>query len=230
SDPGPRPYVLAAIRFMAIQEVTHTTALSSWQATGFTSDRPGGPAGDLEIPMMMHLGPESVLPVGAGDGLAQALKIPGLGEGKCPAQRKRTQVSGIPGLGVLGGLGGMLSVIIILVLMDAPQELIRSLAPKSVTTPIAIEISKSISGEPNITAGIVIAVGVLGSTLGIFVLRALGIRSMTAMGTALGTAAHGIGTARALEENRLAGAYGGMALCVNGLFTAVVLPIIINWF
>jgi len=131
---------------------------------------------------------------------------------------------------VLGGLGGMLSVIIILVLMDAPQELIRSLAPKSVTTPIAIEISKSISGEPNITAGIVIAVGVLGSTLGIFVLRALGIRSMTAMGTALGTAAHGIGTARALEENRLAGAYGGMALCVNGLFTAVVLPIIINWF
>ena len=130
----------------------------------------------------------------------------------------------------LGGLGSILSVIIILALMDAPQELIRSLAPKSVTTPIAIEISKSISGVPNITAGVVIAVGVLGSTLGIYFLRTLGIRSMSAMGTALGTAAHGIGTARALEENRLAGVYSGLALCVNGLFTAIVLPLIINWF
>lgn len=130
---------------------------------------------------------------------------------------------------ILGGLGSIVSVIIILVLLDAPQELIRSLAPKSVTTPIAIEISKSISGVPNITAGVVIAVGVLGSTLGIYLLRALGIRSMTAIGTALGTAAHGIGTARALEENRLAGVYSGLALCVNGLFTAIVLPFIINW-
>lgn len=130
----------------------------------------------------------------------------------------------------LGGLGSILSVVLILVLLDAPSELIRSLAPKSVTTPIAIEISKSISGEPNITAGIVIAVGVLGSSLGVYLLRALGIGSMRAIGTALGTAAHGIGTARALEESRLAGVYSGLALCVNGLFTALVLPLIMNWF
>ena len=100
SDPGPRPYVLAETHFMAIQGVTHTTALSSWQATGFHSDRPGNQAGDLETPMMMYMGPEPVLPVGAGDGLAQAFKIPGLGKGKCPAQRQQTQVGDVTGLEV----------------------------------------------------------------------------------------------------------------------------------
>jgi putative effector of murein hydrolase len=105
----------------------------------------------------------------------------------------------------------------------------RSLAPKSVTTPIAIEIAKSVGGVPSITAGIVIAVGIFGNAFGIYILRFLGITSKTAIGTALGTASHGIGTARALEESELSGVYSGLALCVNGLVTAIVTPLVIDW-
>ena len=130
----------------------------------------------------------------------------------------------------IGGLSSIFSVLFILIILNAPDYLIRSLAHKSVTTPIAIEITKSVSGIPAITAGVVIVVGVFGNAFGIYILKFLGIKSETAIGTALGTASHGIGTARALEESKLSGVYSGLALCVNGIFTAIVTPFIIDWF
>lgn len=129
----------------------------------------------------------------------------------------------------VGGVSSILSLIFILMAFKAPDVLMRSLAPKSVTTPIAIEIAKSVGGVPSITAGIVIAVGIFGNAFGINILKFLGITSKTAIGTALGTASHGIGTARAFEESKLAGVYSGLALCVNGLVTAVVTPLVIDW-
>lgn len=129
----------------------------------------------------------------------------------------------------VGGIGSILSLIFILMALKAPEVLMRSLAPKSVTTPIAIEIAKSVGGVPSITAGIVIAVGIFGNAFGIYILKFLGITSKTAIGTALGTASHGIGTARALEESELSGVYSGLALCVNGLVTAIVTPLVIDW-
>ena len=129
----------------------------------------------------------------------------------------------------VGGVSSILSLIFILLAFKAPEILIRSLAPKSVTTPIAIEVAKSVGGVPSITAGVVIAVGIFGNAFGIHILKLLGITSKTAIGTALGTASHGIGTARALEESKLAGVYSGLALCVNGLVTAIATPFIIEW-
>ena len=129
----------------------------------------------------------------------------------------------------LGGLTSIFSAVFILSLLHAPDYLLRSLTPKSVTTPIAIEISKSISGIPPITAGVVIAVGIFGNAFGVYILKVLGIKSKTAIGSALGTASHGIGTARALEESEISGIYGGIALCVNGCLTALISPYLINW-
>ena len=130
---------------------------------------------------------------------------------------------------IIGGIISILSVSLIAIYLDAPDVIIKSTAPQSVTTPIAIEITKITGGIPAITAGVVIAVGVLGNAFGPYILRLLGIKSKTALGAALGTAAHGIGTARALEEGRLTGAYSGLAMCVNGLLTALITPYFVTW-
>ncbi|PKD21088.1 murein hydrolase effector protein LrgB [Salegentibacter salinarum] len=128
----------------------------------------------------------------------------------------------------IGGITGVLTVIIFLLLLKVPDFIIESLAAKSVTTPIAIEITKLTGGIPEITAGIVIAVGIFGNAFGPFILKKLGIKSKIAIGTALGTAAHGIGTARAFEESKLAGVYSGLAMCVNGIITALITPYLIQ--
>lgn len=129
----------------------------------------------------------------------------------------------------LGGLMSIVSVILILLIFNVPWEIVLSLTTKSVTTPIAIEVSKIIGGIPQITAGIVILTGIFGNALGPEILRFMGISSNSAIGAALGTAAHGIGTARALEVGKLTGVYSGLAMCVNGVLTAIVTPYAINW-
>lgn len=128
-----------------------------------------------------------------------------------------------------GGIISILSVSLITVYLNAPDVIIKSIVSLSVTTPIAIEITKITEGIPSLTAGIVIAVGVFGNAFGPGFLKLMGIKSETAMGTALGTAAHGIGTARALEVGHLSGAYSGLAMCVNGILTTLIAPYVVNW-
>ena len=128
-----------------------------------------------------------------------------------------------------GGIIAIFSVAVIAVFLHAPDIITRSLVSKSVTTPIAIEVTEILKGIPSITAGVVIAVGIFGNAFGPAILKFLGIKSKNALGTALGTAAHGIGTARALEEGKLTGAYSGMAMCVNGILTAFAAPYVTEW-
>ncbi|MDN3595495.1 LrgB family protein [Zunongwangia endophytica] len=129
-----------------------------------------------------------------------------------------------------GGITGMLSVLAILMLWQVPEILSRSLVAKSVTTPIAIEIAKITNGLPEITAGIVIVTGILGNAFGPYVLKVTGIRNNKAIGSALGTSAHGIGTAKAFEIDQFAGTYSGLAMCINGIITALLAPYILEWF
>ncbi|MBJ7879795.1 LrgB family protein [Gelidibacter salicanalis] len=128
-----------------------------------------------------------------------------------------------------GGLISIASVSLISIVMNAPDVIIRSLVSMSVTTPIAIEITKITEGIPSLTAGVVIAVGVFGNAFGSGFLKLVGIQSQTAVGTALGTAAHGIGTARAIEIGPLPGAYSGLAMCVNGILTTLISPYVVLW-
>jgi predicted murein hydrolase (TIGR00659 family) len=123
-----------------------------------------------------------------------------------------------------GSLVGVLSAVIPAGLLGASPALLASLAPKSVTTPIAIGVSEILGGLPPLTAAVVIATGVLGAVLGPPFLRAIGVRSPTAFGLAMGAAAHGIGTARALEEGELSGAASGLAIALNGALTALAAP------
>jgi len=130
---------------------------------------------------------------------------------------------------LIGGVVSIVSVSLIAIFLNVPDLVVKSIVSKSVTTPIAIEITKITGGIPSITAGVVIAVGIFGNAFGPSILKVLGIISKTALGTALGTAAHGIGTARALEEGKLTGTYSGLAMCVNGLLTATVAPYFVVW-
>ncbi|WP_440996790.1 LrgB family protein [Arhodomonas sp. SL1] len=106
-------------------------------------------------------------------------------------------------------------------------ETLRSLAPKSVTTPIAMGIAEQIGGLPSLTAVLVILTGITGAVLGIPMLRLLGFRDPVAKGFAVGVAAHGIGTARAFAHSEAAGAFSGLAMGLNGALTAVLVPVIL---
>ncbi|MCC6128738.1 MAG: LrgB family protein, partial [Acidobacteria bacterium] len=100
-----------------------------------------------------------------------------------------------------------------------------SLAPKSVTTPIAMGIAEKIGGIPSLTAVLVILTGILGALLGPPLLSFLRISEDEAKGFALGVASHGIGTARAFQISGVAGAFSGLAIGLNGILTAVLIPV-----
>jgi len=114
-------------------------------------------------------------------------------------------------------------------LLGASFETLASLAPKSVTTPIAMGISERIGGLPSLTAVLVILTGILGAMLATPLLNALGIRDWRARGFAAGLAAHGIGTARAFHVSEVAGTFAGVAMGLNGLVTALLVPLLIDW-
>ena len=113
-------------------------------------------------------------------------------------------------------------------LLGGSSDVVLSLAPKSVTTPIAIGIAEKIGGVPELTAAIVVLTGCLGAICGPEFCRLVGIRSPMAIGLAVGTASHGIGTARMLEVDRLSGAVAGLAIGLNGLVTAFLLPLLFS--
>lgn len=129
---------------------------------------------------------------------------------------------------ILGSITGIVTASGIARLLMASPEVVRSLAPKSVTTPIAMGIAEEIGGIPPLTAAIVIVTGILGAVLGPAFLKLLKIKSPTAFGLAMGAASHGLGTARSIEEGEVQGAMSGLALCLNGIFTAILTPILIT--
>jgi predicted murein hydrolase (TIGR00659 family) len=126
---------------------------------------------------------------------------------------------------VAGSLAAIFSVTAIARLMGASPQMVASLAPKSVTSPIAMSLSEQLGGMPFFTAALVIVTGVIGALILSPLMRLLGIRDSAAIGMAAGVASHGIGTARAFHIDSVAGAFGGIAMGLNGAFTSLILPI-----
>ena len=108
--------------------------------------------------------------------------------------------------------------------LGASPGTLASLAPKSVTAPIAMGIAERTGGVAALAAVFTVATGIIGAALGKFVFDAVGVRDMRARGFALGFAAHGIGTARAFQVNPEAGTYAGLAFGLHGVFAAFLLP------
>lgn len=126
----------------------------------------------------------------------------------------------------IGSLIGIVSVIFLAQLTGADEVLIHSLEPKSVTTPIAMDIAKQTGGNVSLTAIIVLFCGIFGSIIGPPVLKLLGIKSSIAKGLAMGASAHGVGTAKAMEMGALEGAISGLAIGLMGVMTALLIPIV----
>jgi predicted murein hydrolase (TIGR00659 family) len=112
--------------------------------------------------------------------------------------------------------------------LGASPEVIRSIAPKSVTTPIAIGVSGQIGGIPELTAVLVVITGVIGALCAPEVAALFGVRCWRARGLAAGVAGHGIATARMLSLDDTAGAFSGLAMGLCGLITAVLLPLVFH--
>lgn len=127
-----------------------------------------------------------------------------------------------------GCLVGLVSVILIAKGMGASTEVICSLAPKSVTTPIAMEVSEATGGIPSLSAAVVILVGLLGAVLGFKVMNYGRVKSPIAQGLSMGTASHAIGTSTAMDISGKYGAYASLGLTLNGIFTALLTPTVLR--
>ena len=122
-------------------------------------------------------------------------------------------------------MAGVISVVLLAQAMGASHEVVLSLASKSVTTPIAMEVTAAVGGMPPLTAAVVVCVGIFGGMTGFRVMKMTHVKSPMARGLALGTAAHALGTTAAIERggNRY-GAWASLGLTLNGLFTALLTP------
>lgn len=126
-----------------------------------------------------------------------------------------------------GCIVGIVSVVLIARLLGASREVVLSLAPKSVTTPIAMEITKAIGGIPSLTAAVVVCVGLICAVAGYRTMGFAHVRTPMAQGLSMGTAAHALGTATSMDVSKLHGAYASLGLTLNGIFTALITPSII---
>lgn len=126
----------------------------------------------------------------------------------------------------VGSAVGIVSVALIARWMGAEQAIVASLAPKSVTTAIALSVSANSGGIPALTSVVVIIVGIFGGVAGPFILKKIGVESHIARGLAMGAAAHAVGTARAMELGAIEGAISGLAIGLMGVATAILVPII----
>ena len=114
--------------------------------------------------------------------------------------------------------------------LGGSRALVFTLAPKSVTTPIAMVICEMFGGLPPLTAGVVVVTGVFGAAtiplLYAMLEKFFGPHSGAAKGFGLGMAAHGVGTARAFQEDNEMGTFAGLAIGLNGLLTALLIPLL----
>ena len=128
-----------------------------------------------------------------------------------------------------GGAAACGSVVALGAMFGLPADVLRSLAPKSVTSPVAMGIAERIGGVPALAAVFAILTGIVGALSAKYLFDALRIRSWAIRGFALGTAAHGIGAARALQVHPDAGAYAGIALGLQVLLAALLIPFAFAW-
>lgn len=129
----------------------------------------------------------------------------------------------------VGGIFSIVLAVFLLWLFGAELPTILSMTTKSITAPIAIITSEQIGAIPSLAVGFVIITGIIGALLGTGIFRILKIKHDTSKGFALGVISHGIGTARAIEISEKAAAFSALAMGLSGIFTAIFLPLIIDF-
>ncbi len=131
---------------------------------------------------------------------------------------------------VVGSTTAIVSAVGIARLFSAPHRVEVSLAPKSVTAPVAMAISENLGGLPALTAALVILTGIVGAIVVTPLMNLLRVRDWAARGFAVGLASHGLGTARAFMVHPVAGVFAGLAMGLNAIVTAILVPVLVGWF
>ncbi|MFI3277817.1 MAG: LrgB family protein [Rikenellaceae bacterium] len=127
-----------------------------------------------------------------------------------------------------GCVVSIVSVIVVARLFGVDLVVEASMLPKSVTIPIALEVSRSVEGLGPLTIVMVVFTGIYGSVVAPFVLRAARVTDPVARGLAIGAAAHAVGTAKAMEMGAVEGALGALAIALMGLATALLTNLILT--
>jgi len=199
AHPLANPVLIAVVLLVALLQLTHTPYDTYFSGAQFVH---------------FLLGPASV-----------ALAIPLYGQ-----FQRLVGLAGPLLLALVGGsLTAMLSAVFVGHWLGGSLPTLLSLAPKSVTTPIAMGIAERIGGHPSLAAVMVIATGILGAITAQTIFRWLKVNDDAVSGFALGVAAHGIGTARAFQLSETMGAFAALGMGLNGLLTAISLPSLIQW-
>ena len=129
---------------------------------------------------------------------------------------------------MVGCIAGIVSVVIIAKVLGASDTVLMSLASKSVTTPIAMEVTQVLGGIPSLTAAIVVITGLIGAIIGFKTLSVGHVSNPMALGLSMGAASHAIGTSAAMDRDPFVGAYASLGLTLNGILTALLTPTVID--
>jgi predicted murein hydrolase (TIGR00659 family) len=130
----------------------------------------------------------------------------------------------------VGSIVGIISGVGLGIISQVNKELIFSIAPKSVTTPIAMDISEMIGGTPALAAVYVMVAGISGAMFGPYLMKVLKIKHPISKGIGFGTASHAIGTSRAIEIGAVEGAISSIAMTISAIMTSFLCPIILSYF
>ena len=128
---------------------------------------------------------------------------------------------------LIGSIIGIISIIFLSTLLNLTPELITSLVPKSVTTPIGVEITKALGGVPSLTIAAIILSGIIGAVAGPTLCKIFKIEDEIALGIALGTASHALGTSKAMELGEIQGAMSSLSMGIAGIITVFLAPILL---
>jgi len=130
---------------------------------------------------------------------------------------------------VCGSVATVVTVVLFARWASLDRMLVLAVAPKSVSTPVAIEIARIVGTNVSITAGLVVATGMVGAIMGPRFLTALGVCDPVARGVAIGTTSHATGTAAILHEGETQGAMSAIAMALTAIFMAFAGPFLIPW-
>ncbi|WP_115269245.1 LrgB family protein [Fusobacterium necrogenes] len=132
----------------------------------------------------------------------------------------------IIGGGIVGAVVAILSVIILGKLLGIDNQLLLSFMPKSITTPIGIELSKMLGGIPSITVFAIVITGITGNVTAPFIYSIFRIKNPIAKGLGLGISSHAVGTSRAIEMGKVEGAMSALSIVIAGILTIILAPLI----
>ena len=128
-----------------------------------------------------------------------------------------------------GVIVSFISIILIGKLFNTSTEIINSLIPKSITSPMGISLANTINGIQAVTVVCIILTGILGAIIAPTVFKLGKITNPIAKGVALGTSAHALGTSKAIELGEVEGAMSGLSIGISGLITVIIVPILIKF-